>query len=130
MSLPVTVQHTGSLAGSPATATSAFPSLTEIANTSFQRTYSQRIAGTLSVIGATDLSPLAMPFGSITKAHVVYLRMQGGSLKVKFTSAAGVDQAILVSDEILLHTPNVGDEITAINLVGTGVDCEYVLIGD
>ena len=130
MAIPVTVQHVGSLQGTPTTATTVFPSLIEIANTSFQRTYTQRISGSLTVLNATDLAPKVVPFGSVAKARVVFLRLSGGSLKVKLTSAAGVDQAILISDELLIHTPNEGDQITAINLVGSGVDVEYSIIGD
>lgn len=45
------------------------------------------------------------------------------------TSAVGTDQALKVSDLFLWHSPNPGDELTAIKLVGTG-DCEYFLAGD
>jgi hypothetical protein len=128
MAIAATVQHVGSLSGCPATPTTTFPTLQEIANTSFSRTYSQRIADTLSVVGATDLAPFSVPFGSITKARMVYLRASQ-TIKIKVTTLLAVDQVLPLSDMFLLHNPNEGDQITAIKVVGTA-DIECVLAGD
>jgi len=122
--------HTGALQAAPTPASSTFPSLQDIGNTSFQRTYSQRISGSPSVVGATDGVPFILPFGSVTKCRMFWLRVNGGgSLKVKFTTPLATDQVLNVADEWLWHSPNEGDQMTAIKLIGTG-ETEYLVAGD
>ena len=128
MAVPAIIRHTGSLSGVPSTATTIYPSLQEIGNTSFERTYSQRMSGAPSVIGATDLLPFLLPLGTLTKVRMLWLRCTQ-SIKLKITSPVGIDQVLNVSDEILLHNPNEGDQLTAIKLVGTA-DIEYAVAGD
>jgi hypothetical protein len=99
-------------------------------NTSFSGTYSASKATRLSVVGATDLSPYTVALDSITKARFLGVRViNGSSIKMLLTSPSGTDQALKVSSMLLWHSPNSGDEITAIKLVGTA-DIELLIAGD
>lgn len=129
MALPAIISHTGSLSGSPAASSAGIPSLQEILNTTFTGTYGSSKGGRPAIVGATDGSPFVLSLETITKVRVIVMRVRGGSLKLKLTSAAGSLQSILCSDLFLWHAPNSGDEITGIQLVGTA-DLEYVLAGD
>jgi hypothetical protein len=129
VALPVLISHTGSINGSPAQSSQISPSLQEILNTSFSATYGSSKGSRPSIIGATDLAPFVIPLETIVKVRLMAFRVRGGSLKFKFTSAAGADQALLISDFFLWHAPNAGDEVTAIKAVGTA-DLEYILSGD
>jgi len=125
----VTIWHSGSVTGQP-TPVPGGPSLSDMLNTSFNGTYAASKATRLSVVGATDLVPYAVAFDSITKGRFLGLRViNGSSIKVLITSPSGTDQAIKVSSLLLWHSPNSGDEITAINLVGTA-DIELLIAGD
>jgi hypothetical protein len=118
------------LTGSPGNPSSALPSLQEIANTSFSRTYSQRQAGAPQVINATDLAPFILSLGTVTKIRMLFVRVVGsGVIRLKLTSAAGADQALPLSDLIVWHAPAEGDQITAVKVVGTA-DLEYTVYGD
>jgi len=129
MSFPASFQHTGSLNGSPSNSGSAVPSLQEILCTTFQATYSGRKSGAPTIVGATDGAPFVLNFETLTKVRLFGVRISGGSLKIKMTSAGGTLQSVMCSDLFLLHSPNTGDEITAINLVGTA-NIEYLIAGD
>ena len=129
MAQSVTIWHSGSVTGQP-TPVPGGPSLSDMLNTSFNGTYAASKATRLSVVGATDLVPYAVAFYSITKGRFLGLRViNGSSIKVLITSPSGTDQAIKVSSLLLWHSPNSGDEITAINLVGTA-DIELLIAGD
>lgn len=129
MAQSVTIWHSGSVTGQP-TPVPGGPSLSDMLNTSFNGTYAASKATRLSVVGATDLVPYAVSFDSITKGRFLGLRViNGSSIKVLITSPSGTDQAIKVSSLLLWHSPNSGDEITAINLVGTA-DIELLIAGD
>lgn len=129
MAIPATVSHIGTLSGSPAQGSIGSPSLQEIINTSFSGTYGSSKSARPSIVGATDGVPFVLPFETITKVRVLVIQVRSGSIKVKCTSAAGALQALLVSSFLLVHAPNPGDEITAIQLVGTA-DIEYFIAGD
>ena len=129
MAQAVTIWHSGSVTGQP-TPVPGGPSLADMLNTSFSGTYSASKATRLSVVGATDLAPFAVAFDSVTKARFVGMRViNGSSIKVLLTSPSGTDQAVKVSSMFLWHSPNSGDEITAIKLVGTA-DIELLIAGD
>ena len=129
MAQSVTIWHSGAVTGQP-TPVPGGPSLSDMLNTSFNGTYAASKATRLSVVGATDLVPFAVAFDSITKARFVGLRViNGSSIKMLLTSPSGTDQALKVSSLVLWHSPNSGDEITAINLVGTA-DIELLIAGD
>ena len=128
MAQAVTIWHNGAISGQPAMVPNG-PSLADTLNTSFSATYSASKASRLSVVGATDVSPYILPLDSITKVRFFALRvLNGPSIKVKLTSAAGADQA-QSGTFFLWNSPNSGDEITAIKLVGTA-DIELMIAGD
>lgn len=123
------MQHTGSINGSPAQSSISSPSLTELLNTSFTGTYGSSKGARPTINGATDLAPFVIALETITKVRVIVMRVRGGSLVVKLTSAAGTDQAFPVSELFMLSTPSAGSEVTSIKCVGTA-DLEYVIAGD
>ena len=124
-----TIWHTGNVTGRPSPTTGG-PSLSDSFDTSFTGTYSSGTSKRLTVIGATDIAPFAVAMDSVAKARFIAMRIvNGASLKVLLTSAAGADQAIKVSSVLIWHSPNAGDEITAIKLVGTA-DIELMIAGD
>ena len=129
MAQAVTIWHSGAVSGQPLSVPGG-PSLADTLNTSFQGTYAASKASRLSVVGATDITPYVFPMDSVVKARFVGLRViNGSSIKAKLTSPSGTDQAIQVSSLLLWHSPNSGDEITAIKLVGTA-DIEILIAGD
>lgn len=128
MAQAVTIWHNGSVSGQPAIVPNG-PSLADNLNTSFSATYAASKSSRLAVVGATDIAPLVLSLDSITKVRFFALRvLNGPSIKVKLTSAAGADQA-QSGVFFLWHSPNSGDEITAIKLVGTA-DIELMIAGD
>lgn len=130
MALSALIQHTGSLSGSPSQAGASIPSLQEILGTTFSATLSASKSGRPTIVGATDGVPFVLGLETITKVRLIVLRVTGGSLKVKLTnSTAGSLQAVMVSNLFMLYAPNAGDEVTAIQLVGTA-DLEYLIAGD
>lgn len=124
-----TIWHSGSVTGRPSP-TVGGPSLQDYLDTSFTGTYSAGTSKRLTVIGATDIAPFTVALDSIAKVRFIGMRIvNGASLKMLLTSASGADQAIKLSSFFLWHSPNAGDEITAIKLVGTA-DIELMIAGD
>jgi hypothetical protein len=103
--------------------------LQELLSTSFTATYGSSKGARPAIVGATDGSPFVLPLETITKVRLIAMRVRGGTLKIKMTSAVGTLQSVNVSDLFLWHAPNSGDEITVIQLVGTA-DAEYIIAGD
>lgn len=101
----------------------------ELLNTSFTGTYGSSKSARPTINGATDGAPFILPFETITKVRVIVMRVRGGTIRLKLTSAAGTDQVIPVSELLVWTSPNAGDEVTAIKIVGTA-DVEYILAGD
>ena len=129
MAQAVTIWHSGAVSGQPI-AVPGGPSLADTLNTSFQGTYSASKSSRLSVVAATDIAPYTVTLDSVSKARFLGLRViNGASIKVLLTSPSGTDQTIKVSSLLLWHSPNSGDEITAIKLVGTA-DIEILIAGD
>lgn len=128
MAQSTTVQLTGVLVSQPATPSLYSCTLQELVNLSFCATYGATKDGVIP-IASSDGSPFNLPFEGIIRGRVFALRLlSGATMKLKITTGLGV--AILsVSGQFLFHSPNPGDEITAIQLVGTG-DVAYVLAGD
>lgn len=129
MALPVTIAHTGSLNGSPAVGGQNVPSLNEIINTTFSGTYGASKSARLSIVGATDISPYTLSLDTMTKARCLVVATRSQTVKVLLTSAVGTDQKLDISGLFLWHSPNAGDEITAIKFVGTA-DLEVFVAGD
>lgn len=129
MAQAVTIWHTGAVSGQP-TPVPGGPSLGDNLNTSFSGTYAASKATRLSVVNATQQAPFVVSFDSVTKARFIGIRViNGSSILALLTSPAGSAQAIKVSSMFLWHSPNSGDEITAINFVGTA-DLELMIAGD
>jgi hypothetical protein len=129
MGQSVSIWHTGAVSVHPLSSPCS-PSLGGVFNTAFQGTYTAAKAADLGVVGATDLAPFVVAFDSVLKARFICLRVtNGSSIKVLITSPSGTDQAIKVSSIWIWHSPNPGDEITAIKLVGTA-DIEIMIAGD
>lgn len=129
MASPSIITHTGAVNGSPAQSSISSPSLTELLNTSFTGTYGSSKGARPTINGATDLVPFVIALETIVKVRVLIMRVRGGSLVVKLTSAAGIKQAIPVSELLMISTPSAGAEITSIECVGTA-DLEYIAAGD
>lgn len=66
-----------------------------------------------SVLLTTD-SPESIAFGDLTSAHVIWLKVAGGKVRARLTSADGTQQAIPVDDWLALVTRTV--PVTAIDL--------------
>ena len=125
-----TIWHSGAITRQPVSSFPGGPSLSDMLNTSFQGTYGATKSAPLSIVGATDLLPFIVSLDSIVKARFLGIRvLNGPSIKVLLTSPSGTDQALKVSSLLLWHSPNSGDEITAIKLVGTA-DIEILIAGD
>ena len=104
-------------------------SLTEILNTAFTASYGSMKGARPSIINATAGTPFVVPFETIAKVRLLCLRVRSGHIELSLTTALGALQRFPVSDLFMTHNPYPGDEITAIQIVGTG-DVEYVLSGD
>jgi len=121
--LPALVRSTGVVTVEPCSGiTSQLP-------LDFCESYAMSKTARPDIVLATDLAPYVVPFETITKARVLVLRVWGGSITAKLTSAAGIKQAFNVSKLLVWHSPNAGDELTALELVGTA-EVEYLLAGD
>lgn len=131
MAVPVNVQHTGTISGSPpAGSLAGTQSLQEIMNTNFFATFASAKSARPSIVGATFAgTPFVFQFETIVKVRMLALRVLSGSLKLRVTSPAGAQQIIPVSGFIMLYNPAAGAEFTVIDAEGTA-DIEYVLGGD
>lgn len=109
----------GTIGSDPTKVTDA-AALIQAIDLAFQAVYDGVQGGALTING-TNLAPFIPSLGSIAKVRAIAIRaVDGQSLVVKLSSAAGIDQAIPVSDLLLLRAQNVGDEISAIKIVGSG----------
>lgn len=114
----------GTIGSDPTKVTDA-SALIQAIDLAFQAVYDSVQGGALSISGTFIPS-----LGSIAKVRAIAIRaVDGQSLVVKLTSAAGTDQAIPVSDLLLLRAQNVGDEITAVKIVGSG-RLEFLIAGN
>lgn len=129
MAQPVTVSLNGAVTASPAVSSPTSPSLQDILNISTNRVYGYKTGNSTTVNNPLVGSPFVLPLSSMTKIRFFAMRALGNSLQVLVTSAAGTDQTFKVSDVMVWSSPNEGDQITAIKLVGVS-DVEYLLAGD
>ena len=130
MSVPAIVRHTGVL-------TSTSTSQTNWASsgpfdTTFTATYAAQKQSQEDVLNATEEAPLVIPLENVAKVRVLVCTATGNSVTVLTTTAAGVDQAETLSGGgiIIKHIPVLGDEITAIKVVGTNATFSYFIAGD
>jgi hypothetical protein len=129
VSQAATLWHSGALTGQPV-GSPCGPTLSDTMRTDFQGIYGASKSSRIAVVAATDIAPYTVTLDTIAKVRLLALRVvNGASIKVLFTSASGSDQAIKVSSLMLWHSPNAGDELTAIKLVGTA-DIEIMIAGD
>ena len=125
-----TIWHSGAVTRQPVSSFPGGPSLADMLNTSFQGTYGATKSAALSIVGATLGSPFVLDMDSVVKARFLGIRvLNGPSIQLLITSPSGTDQAIKTSSLLLWHSPNSGDELTAIKLVGTA-DIEILIAGD
>jgi hypothetical protein len=118
----------GQVAADPATTgeTSGFSPTIDLA---FSEKYAA-VWGGAQPIDNDALDPFVVPLGAITKVRAIALRaVDGQSLVVKLSSSAGADQALLVSDTLIVRAQNTGDHYTAVKIEGEG-RIEYLLGGD
>lgn len=118
----------GAVTAQPATASLYSCTLQELLSLDLCAVY-QASKGAVESIASTDLAPFTIPFSTITKGRFFAIRLvSGGSMKVLMTTGLGV--AVLpLSDLLMWHAPNQGDQATQIQVVGTG-DLAYALAGD
>lgn len=113
------IAMSGSVGSSPTPLTDS-SALMQSIDLAFQATYDGVIGGALAINGTTG-SPYVPALGSIVAARAIAIRaVDGQSLVVKLTSGAGADQAIPVSDLLLVRAQNAGDQFTAIKVIGQG----------
>lgn len=118
----------GSMGAEPASLTdqSGFSPAVDL---EFEEVY-DGVQGVALPINGTDVAPFLVPFGALTKVRAVAIRaVDGQSLVVKLTSAAGADQAVPVSGVLVVHAKNPGDQFTAVKVVGVG-RIEYLVGGN
>jgi hypothetical protein len=129
MSIPAIIKHTG-IAVSQLSASGQFAE--GPFETSFTATYAAHKSSELDVVGATLGSPLVIPLENVVKVRALLLRCTGNTVTLLLTSSAGTDQKINLSSGGLhvFHAPTVGDEFTAIKLVGNGSTVAYMIAGD
>ena len=127
MAQSTTVKIMGVLVAQPATPGLCSYRCRSELNLSFYATYGAAVDGNISI--ATPSSPTPLPFQGIAKGRAFAFRLlSGATMRVSITTALGV-AVFNVSDVLLFHSPNPGDEITAISFQGTG-DIAYALVGD
>lgn len=127
MSSPVTVQLSGAVSVVPIGCAPGL-SLYDTLRLSLTATYAEQASGSPTVNSPT--TPVAVGLGSIAKVRFLAMKFQGQSFRVLVTSPnGGVDQVLPTSDLIIIHAPNVGDEITALKVVGVG-QFSYIAAGN
>ncbi len=132
MSQAIGVQLQGVLVGGPAASGLYSCGLTEVLPIAFCDTYTGQQDGTLSNLVSSDVSPYAVPFGTVTKARVIAFKLlAGATFKLNIVTALGT-ATIPVSDQFLLRVRNPGDEVLSMS-ISTGsqaCDIAYAVFGD
>lgn len=65
----------------------------------------------------------------ITNVKFIAMRVRNGTLVVRVTTAAAVDQEFSLSDTLVISNPTAGTEVTALAVQGTA-DLELMVTGD
>lgn len=118
----------GAVGSDPAKITDS-AALMQSIDLAFNATFDNVIGGA-QTINASSGSPFVPALGAMLAVRAIAVRaVDGQSLVVKLTSAAGTDQAIPVSDLVLVRAKNTGDQFTAIKIIGAG-RIEYLLAGN
>ena len=124
--MPFTVATSGSVQATPSPSSSVDGSalLSASIDLASTDTFDAVFSGNLPIAGT-----LAFALGAIAKVRYVSIRaVDGESLTVSITSSRGV-ALVPVSDMLVLRAKNVGDEITALSIAGTG-RVEYIVAGN
>lgn len=124
------VQIQGAIVASPVVPQPGGPGLQEVASLVTRASYAAS-KSSRPTIQNTLLSPFVVPLEGIVKVRIFFVAvLTGGSLIVTYSSPNGGDDQLLpVSDKLLLHNPNPGDELTAIAISGNA-DIVYFIAGD
>jgi hypothetical protein len=129
MSLPVTVEHVG-----VATARSCLDIFgCGPMDTSYTASYSAQCQNQQDIVGAIGANPpVVLELGNVAKVRILIARCVGNSVTLLLTSADGSLQAVPLSGGglVQLFEPNVGDEITDIEVKGDGSTVSYYVAGD
>jgi len=131
MGQPALVQVTGAVVVSPVTGSCypGSPSLTDTLQIFTQAAYGAWKSGRPNVQNPNLGSPYVIPLEGIAKVRFLAFRTQLPMRLLLSSPNGGVDQVVPISDELVLHAPGAGDEMTAIKVVGAG-DISYVIAGD
>ena len=129
MSLPVVVEHVG-----VATSKACLDSFgSGPMDTNFTAYYSAQCQNQQDIVGAVGANPtVVLELGNVASVRVLIARVVGNSVTLLLTSADGVQQKLPLSGGglALLFLPNVGDEITEIDVAGDGSTVSYYVAGD
>lgn len=126
--MPSDVEVAGTVQGGPKLP-QGDTTLSPLLDLGLRATYAQMDAGSFSFTGSSG-SPYRLNPGGVTLIRFLVLRaVDGQSIVARLSSAAGGAQAVPISSLFVLHVPNDGDELTAVDLVGSG-RIEYLAAGD
>jgi hypothetical protein len=115
----------GTVGTDPAT-TSESAALIAAINLNFQQTYDNVLPGGLTLTSAEF--PISL--GAMTAVRAIAIRaVDGQSLVVKVSSAAGANQLLAVSDLLVIRAQNTADKYTAISITGAG-RVEWIIAGN
>jgi hypothetical protein len=123
-----TVQVAGAVTVAPSSPAQLSTSVQAFLKLDLSVVYESAKGGIVSV-NSTSLSPFVVPFEGIVRGRFFAFRLESGAT-MEVHVVTGLGTAIFpVSDELVIHNPNPGDEFTAISLIGAG-DVRYLLAGD
>ena len=128
MSTPIIVNHAGVAVGTSSGGSFGCGPF----DTSFNATYAAQKSGQDDVVNATLLAPLELPLENVAGVRVLIISVSGNSVTLLLTSALGTLQKIPLSSGgiMIFHQPTLGDEFTAIEIVGNGATVSYFVAGD
>jgi hypothetical protein len=123
--MPARIDQIGVISVNPATpisdSTNGGPSLVKTLNLGTGQVVDEHMDGYLSLVSAINT---VLPFGTITTASYLALRVLSGALIVELTTPAGSAQLVTVARWLILD----GAAITLIRLSGTAT-LEFILGG-
>ncbi len=126
---PQLLQLRGAVTLSPVVSGPVGTGVSDVAQLYIQQAYSGSKSGRPTVM-STDGAPFVVPLEGIAGVRFLLINTNGITMKVKLTSVnGGADQVVAVSSLLIVEARNVGDEITAIKIVGQG-SLSYLIAGD
>lgn len=129
MSVSQKVSISGSVSlGPPCATAGTFPSLTQQLSLQSEQTRGIGRGQTLRINSPSAFVDLfaSLGVGSVT---LIALRVVGGALTLRYSTADGVDQRLRVSRLFIWDSPDAGSGMTALAVQGTA-DIEIILAGD